>query len=168
MAWHDKWPHKVYASVLLLDGKIETWKTGNPPKKEPMEFSNYWKLDRMKDYTCEYVGFEVNNDQEHDDAFRKLAPEWFRQWELAVDFHGSPPYSMDEDVATPMSCPDPKVKFKHHFKLEFDVKTNSEDMFDLLTRITGVVKSNLESQSKLSGIEVLPTVTVIEDGEGEG
>lgn len=93
MAWHDEWPHKVYASVLLLDGKIEDWKTGNPPKKEPGEFRAHWKRDRMSDYTVEYVGFEVNNDQEHDDAFRKLAPQWFRQWELAEDLHGSPPYS---------------------------------------------------------------------------
>lgn len=93
MAWHDECPHKVYASALLLDGKIEGWKTGNPPKKEPGEFRAYWKRDRMNDYTVEYVGFEVNNDREHDDAFRKLAPEWFRQWPLAEDLHGSPPYS---------------------------------------------------------------------------
>lgn len=97
MAWHNEWPHKVYASVLLLDGKIEGWKTGNPPKKEPGEFKAYWKRDRLNDYTAEYVGFEVNNDKEHNDAFEKLAPEWFRQWELAEDLHGAPPYSDEAD-----------------------------------------------------------------------
>lgn len=96
MAWHDEWPHKACASVLLLDGKIEGWKTGYPPKKEPGEFKAYWKRDRMNDYTVEYTCFEVNNDKEHDDAFRKLAPEWFRQWELAEDLHGSPPYSIEK------------------------------------------------------------------------
>lgn len=92
MAWHDEWPHKVYASVLLLDGRIEEWKIGNPPKTEPLDFKAYWKRDRLADYRAEFTEFVVNNDQEHDDAFRKLAPEWFRQWELAEDFHGSPPY----------------------------------------------------------------------------
>jgi len=92
MAWHDKWPHKVCASVLLLDGKIEGWKTGYPPKKEPGEFRAYWKRDRLSDYTVEYTCFEVNNNQEHNEAFRKLAREWFRQWELADDLRGSAPY----------------------------------------------------------------------------
>ena len=97
MAWHDEWPHKVCASVLLLDGKIEGWKTGYPPKTEPCDFKAYWKKDRLNDYTVEHTCFEVNNDSEHNDAFRKLSPEWFRQWKLADDLHGSPPYS-DENV----------------------------------------------------------------------
>ncbi len=100
MAWHDEWPHKVCASVLLLDGKIEEWKTGYPPKKEPGDFKAYWKRDRLNDYTVEYTCFEVNNDKEHDEAFRKLAPEWFRRWELAEDLHGTAPYSeMVQEVA---------------------------------------------------------------------
>ena len=92
--WTDIYPHKVYASVLLLDGKIEGWKVGNPPKTEPLDFKAYWKRDRLADYRAEFIGFTVNNDKEHDDAFRKLSPEWFKQWELADDLHGSPPYTV--------------------------------------------------------------------------
>lgn len=57
------------------------------------------------------------------------------------------------------------VNFKHHFKLEFDVKTNNADALDLLRTICNGVKSNLELHFPVPDIEVLPTVTVIVDGE---
>ena len=59
------------------------------------------------------------------------------------------------------------MKLKHHYKLEFDVQTNKEDVLDLLVSICDGVKSNLELHFAAHEIEVLPTVTVIEDGEGE-
>ncbi|MFA5558662.1 MAG: hypothetical protein WDA59_04275 [Methanofastidiosum sp.] len=39
MHWSDEYPHSVYASVLLLDNKIESWKVVNYPKKHPMFYS---------------------------------------------------------------------------------------------------------------------------------
>lgn|GEM_PF-2323813 len=92
MAWHDEYPHKVYASVLLLDGKIENWKIGGSPKKHAGDWSNFWKLDRINDYTVQFTEFVVNNDKEHNEAFEKLAPEWLKQWLIADDFVGSRPY----------------------------------------------------------------------------
>ena len=92
MAWHDEYPHSVFASVLLLDGKIESWKIGNPAKKSPMDFSAFWKLDRLEDYTSEFKEFVVNNSEEHEEVFHFLGHEWFRQWPIAENFHGSKPY----------------------------------------------------------------------------
>lgn len=92
MAWYDEYPHSVYASVLLLDGKIESWEIGNPPKKSPYDFSAYWKRNRLNDYTSQYTEFVVNNDLEHNEAFEILAREWFKQWPIAEDFKGSKPY----------------------------------------------------------------------------
>jgi hypothetical protein len=90
--WLDVYPHDLYASVLLLDNKIENWKVVNYPKKTPEEFKGYWKMDRLNDYTCQWKRFVVNNSKEHNEVFIKLAPEWFKKWELAGDYRGYSPY----------------------------------------------------------------------------
>lgn len=74
-----KYPYDLYASVLLLDGKIENWKVVNYPKKTPGAFSGFWKPARMKDYTVQNHKWTVNNSLEHEEVFSKHAPEWFRQ-----------------------------------------------------------------------------------------
>ncbi|MDP4158201.1 MAG: hypothetical protein Q8911_00355 [Bacillota bacterium] len=95
MAWHDEYPHSVFASVLLLDGKIENWKIGGHPKKHAGDWSNFWKLDRINDYTVEHTEFIVNNQKEHNESFERLAPEWFKKWQIASEFIGSKPYRED-------------------------------------------------------------------------
>jgi hypothetical protein len=90
--WSDIYPHSIYASVLLLDGKIENWKIVNYPKTEPGMFSGFWKMDRLNDYTCEYKEFICNNSEEHNKAFTEWAEEWFKQWPIADDFVGWKPY----------------------------------------------------------------------------
>lgn len=92
LGWIDEYPHSVFASVCLLDNKIENWKVGEHPKTHPGYFSGFWKMDKLNDYTSQYIEFVVNNDKEHHNAFVKLAPEWFKQWELVEDFIGSKPY----------------------------------------------------------------------------
>lgn len=92
MAWHNEYPHKVYASVLLLDGKIENWKVSGNSKKMPGDWSSFWKLDRLNDYKVQFTEFVVNNAKEHNEVFEKLAPKWFGQWPIADDFVGSRPY----------------------------------------------------------------------------
>ncbi|MED1955115.1 hypothetical protein [Brevibacillus centrosporus] len=91
--WVDTYPHKVYASVLLLDGKIYNWKIGQDHWKHPhevkMRYSDFDKLDRM--YT-QYAWFEVNNDEEHNRAFEVLAREWFKQWEIHENHIGAKCY----------------------------------------------------------------------------
>lgn len=93
--WSDIYPHKLYASVLLLDGKIENWKVSNHPKTHSFYFSGYWKLDRMNDYTSQYAEWEVNNQSEHSEVFQELSTEWFRQWPIAEDFVGWKPYEQE-------------------------------------------------------------------------
>lgn len=87
MLWIDEYPHSVYASVLLLDNKIEAYKIGNHPKNV-LTFTAYWKPDRLNDYTSDHKEFIVNNSKEHELAFTKLAREYFSQWEVADDFRG--------------------------------------------------------------------------------
>jgi hypothetical protein len=91
MAWHDEYPHSLFASVLLLDNKIENWKVVNYPKKT-LSFTHYWNLDRLNDYVSFNKEWIVNNDKEHNQVFEELAPEWFKQWELADNYMWAKPY----------------------------------------------------------------------------
>lgn len=86
------YPKKLYASVLLLDGKIESWKVVDYPKREPVEFKAIWKRERLNDYTAEYTSWIANNLTENHEVFQKLAPEWFKQWSHADDYVGFPAY----------------------------------------------------------------------------
>lgn len=100
MNWIDEYPHKLYTNVLLLDGKIECWKTGNTKTYENYwPFKARWKSDRMSttdkhgyvqmglgDYTIETKTWVVNNSQEHKDVFEINSKEWYRQWEHADDY----------------------------------------------------------------------------------
>lgn len=106
MHWSDEYPHSIFASVLLLDGKIENWKVVNYPKKSPGDFSGYWKLDRLNDYTSEWKEFICNNDEEHHKAFTRWSAEWFRQWPLADDFMGGRPYELEPQRKGDYICPE--------------------------------------------------------------
>jgi hypothetical protein len=55
------------------------------------------------------------------------------------------------------------MKFQAHFKLEFDIKTNAENMEEILSTICKVVSDQLKENIKDSTeIEVIPTATRIE------
>lgn len=100
MHWSDTYPHELHANVLLLDGKIECWKTGSTKaESNDWPFKSYWKPSRMKinkvgeddsmwlgDYTVESKTWIVKNDQEHNDVFEAHSKEWYRQWEHADDY----------------------------------------------------------------------------------
>jgi len=99
MHWSDTYPHELYANVLLLDGKIECWKTGSTKAEGYWPFKSWWKPNRLRlsnsdpheewtmgDYTVESKTWIVNNDQEHNDVFAIHSKEWYRQWEHAADY----------------------------------------------------------------------------------
>ncbi|UUV46038.1 hypothetical protein [Bacillus phage vB_BanS-Thrax3] len=95
--WVDTYPHDVYASVLLLDGKIYNWKIGNRYWESPfhvkMRYADFDKIDRME---VHHTSFTVNNSTEHSYAFEVLSRKWFKQWDIHEDRLGAPPY--DENV----------------------------------------------------------------------
>jgi hypothetical protein len=81
---------KLYASAVLIDSMIWTWKVGYTPW-------NFWHDATMilpmpegkvhlhvKEFT-----FETGNSF---DIFNKVAPEWFSQWEIHPEFKGNMPY----------------------------------------------------------------------------
>ena len=85
----------IYAQVLLLDNKIESWKICQDKKYSPYDFKAYWKNDRIEDYTMETyifnknkvniaIGWDFNSY-----VYNVLAPRWINQWEYTEDYHGS-------------------------------------------------------------------------------
>lgn len=91
--WVDAYPHKVFASVLLLDGKIYGWKIGDrywdSPYEVRMKINDFDKLDRMR---AEHTYWIVYNSKEHNDVYEIHAKEWFKQWEIHEDLPGFKPY----------------------------------------------------------------------------
>ncbi|MGG2091295.1 hypothetical protein AB1283_00830 [Bacillus sp. S13(2024)] len=91
--WVDTYPHKVYASVLLLDNKIYNWKIGqrywDSPFSMTIRTSDMEKFSKMK---TKYIHWEVNTSDEHQEVFEKHAREWFKQFEIHEEYIGSDPY----------------------------------------------------------------------------
>jgi len=89
----NEYPHKVFASVLLLDGKIYNWKIKNSawlhPSEVKMRYSDFDKIDRME---VKWTSFTVNDRFEHSLAFQYHAVEWFKQFEISEHKIGGAPY----------------------------------------------------------------------------
>ena len=85
----------IYAQVLLLDNKIESWKICQSQKRSPYDFKAYWKQDRMKDYIMDTFVFAEEETYVEDGwtfnsyVYEVLAPEWINEWEYATDYRGA-------------------------------------------------------------------------------
>lgn len=75
-----KFPVKLYASVILLDNKIENWEVSEKKKED---FIIMIKPDRVNDYKVEHLCFVCENEEEYSKVFNELAPNWFKQWKHA-------------------------------------------------------------------------------------
>jgi hypothetical protein len=89
------YPHKVFASVLLLDGKIYNWKIKNTHWTTPMEvkmrYSDFPLIDEGR-FTVEWTSFMTNNSEEHSLAFTTWSREWYSQWEVSDKKVGASPF----------------------------------------------------------------------------
>ena len=92
------YPRTIYASVLLLDNKIELWKVSGNEKRHPLDFSNpYWKRNRLEEYTIQTTSWEAKDASENHEVFQVKATEWFQQWEHAEDYKGWKAYGEDRE-----------------------------------------------------------------------
>ena len=82
----------IYAQVLLLDEKIESWKICQDRKSSPYDFRAYWKSDRLDDYrevTRIFKEEEVEIGKGwtfNSYVYNVLAPEWINQWDYADNY----------------------------------------------------------------------------------
>lgn len=90
--WSDSYPHQIFATVLLLDGKIENWWIGKLDPENQFQSKDFEKTDSLDDYKIINTSWEVNTQEEHDMVFNKLSTEWFKQWKVTGGFKGFRPY----------------------------------------------------------------------------
>ena len=89
------YPHRIFASVVLLDGKIISWKVANYRwtmktigcYNHPVAvYKNYKKI---KVRTRSFV---ANNRDQHNGIFETTTKKFFKQFEIHEKFFGCKPY----------------------------------------------------------------------------
>ena len=91
----NEYPHRIFASVVLLDGKIISWKVVNYRwTKENigrynhpyLVYANYTKIKiRTK-------SFIANNTDQHNKIFQHTVKKFFKQFKIHEKFDGIKPY----------------------------------------------------------------------------
>lgn len=85
----------IYAQVLLLDNKIESWKICQSEKRSPLDFKAYWKRDRINDYTMDTKVFKEDEVEVPDGwnfnsyVYNVLGVRFVNQYEYADDYRCS-------------------------------------------------------------------------------
>lgn len=95
MTRHNKYPYKVHANVLLIDGMIINFKTGTKAWTTEAEWiTNRQPLDRLfkandrdpNSITSQVLTVTVHSDDEHAMFYRETAVNFYRQFEIHPDF----------------------------------------------------------------------------------
>ncbi|MEI3892419.1 MULTISPECIES: hypothetical protein [unclassified Bacillus (in: firmicutes)] len=92
-SWIDTYPHKIHASVLLLENEIHNWKVGENYWTSP--FSMKWSYPfpvNVGEYIVKHNTWIVDTPEQHSKVFQELAPEWMKQWVVAKDYVGDKSY----------------------------------------------------------------------------
>ena len=91
----NKDPHRVFANVILADGKIVNWKTGNT-RWTKTNYANYSQpyivYDERHEITIRSRSFVVKNRKQHNHAFETLAARFYSQFELYEGYSLAKPY----------------------------------------------------------------------------
>ena len=79
----NEYPHRVFASVILVDGKIVSWRTGNTRwTKDNYSSSNQPLIVYRNKITIRSRSFMVKNREQHNNAFEILTKRFYRQFDL--------------------------------------------------------------------------------------
>lgn len=88
----NEYPHYVYATAFLVNGKLADYKIGNMQKSWGLRTfrgskweSEVWQhgfIDKDWKLTCKYNKILVNNDDEHNEAFDKLEDWLFTNFKM--------------------------------------------------------------------------------------
>lgn len=87
----DKYPHYVFATAFLVDGKIADYKIGNKERcwGDRTFRGTSWEREvaqrlrkNDKNITCEYKKILVNNNEEHNEAFDNLEDWLFNNFKI--------------------------------------------------------------------------------------
>lgn len=87
-----KYPRKLYANVLLLDGKIINWKTGSTSWKNDGWLSSsqpLWVFQEECDLQSKTIFFEANNDDENNKFFSVTSKDFYKKFEIHESYSKS-------------------------------------------------------------------------------
>ncbi len=96
----NKYPHVVFASVALIDGKIVNWKVGKCrwSIKNIWHFTHpIWIFKHSEKVKIRTRSFVVKNGDEHDRAFGFRANTFFRRYPLHENFCLLKPYKENQE-----------------------------------------------------------------------
>lgn len=82
------YPHKICASALLLDGKLQGWKAGGTHWASSHDARTWLKADRADEYTVERTEWTANNEDERREVFERKVHDWLRQWDAGKAVEG--------------------------------------------------------------------------------
>lgn len=80
-SWLDTYPHKIYASVLVFEGRVVDYKIGQ----------NYWEdvynvtlrgeisIANLFKSKVKHTFWEVNSEEKHQEVFNTIAKKWIEK-----------------------------------------------------------------------------------------
>ena len=79
--WLEKYPHRIYASVLILDGKIVDYKIGQDHWEGTFQVTLRGQIsfDDLLRSETRYTFWEVHTSEEHENVFNNLAQAWIQK-----------------------------------------------------------------------------------------
>ena len=96
MGWLETYPHSVFASALLSDGKLIAWKVGNPAKSTVDDFYKAFIFAQKKrtdfaNITVEVKEYICNSKEDHSKAFEDSKNWLTTNFEPHADHMGALP-----------------------------------------------------------------------------
>ena len=91
----NEYPRTMHANVLLIDGMIINWKTGEKSwETEEKWIMNRQPLDRLfkanerdpNSITSQVLTNIIHSDEEHDIFYEEIAVNFYRQFKIHPDF----------------------------------------------------------------------------------
>ena len=102
----DKYPHYVYATAFLVNGKLADYKIQNRERdwgdktfrgsKWENEIWQHGFVDKDWKLTCEYKKILVTNDEEHNEAFETLEMWLDNEFKKYKNFNFNFTYKLEE------------------------------------------------------------------------
>jgi len=91
----NNYPHRVFANVVLIKGKIANWKTGDYRWTIKNFFMSHQPTNvytNEKQVIIKSRSFIVRNREEHNKAFSERAVKFYRQFKFVKGYNLMRPY----------------------------------------------------------------------------
>lgn len=99
--WIETYPHKIYASVLILDNKVMDYKIGERKWEHVYDVTLRGQIEIKDLERCKVKNtyWEVNNINEHGIVFNVLAKEWIEKQKELISKCKYCNNTNDEDIS---------------------------------------------------------------------